>query len=133
MTVQNNANVYLPGTIQIPSSLLITGITNAYPMVVTASVNSMTSSNTYIVGQLVRLFIPRSYGMQQANQLTGQITAISGLSFSLDIDSRQFDTFVTPSGNVEQPASFSPAGSRNLQYDNTMGKVPFQSLNNIGN
>lgn len=135
MPVPNDANTYLVGTIQIPSSLLITAITKAYPMVVTASVDSEKAANTYVVGQLVRLFIPRPYGMPQANQLTGQILAINGLDFSLDINSTQFDTFAVPvSGvNVGQPASFSPAGSRNLQLDNTTRQVPFQSLNDRGN
>ncbi len=128
-----NANTYLVGTIQIPSSLLITGITNSFPMVVTVSVDVFTASNTYIVGQLVKLLIPNPYRMIQADGLQGQILAINGLQVSLDIDSRQFDTFVTPSGNVEQPASLSPAGSRNLQYSNNTGQVPFQSLNDRGN
>ncbi len=128
-----DANEYLVGTIQIPSSLLITGITNDYPMVVTASVEPITASNTYMVGQLVKLFVPNPYRMTQANGLVGQILGINGLQFSLDIDSRQFDVFVTPSGNVEQPASLSPAGSRNLAYSNDTNQLAFQSLNNIGN
>ncbi len=133
MTVPNDANTYLPGTIAIPSSLVITAITRALPMVVTASVNPVTASNSYIVGQLVRLTVPASYRMIQANGLVGEIIAINGLNFSLNIDSRQFDTFVVPSGNVEQPASLAPAGSRNLQYSNNTDVVGFQSLNNRGN
>lgn len=131
--VPNNANEYLPGTIQIPSSMDITAITQSFPMVVTAVLNSVTESNTYIIGQLVRLTIPRSYGMWQANKIVGQIVAISGLNFSLDIDSRLFDAFVVPSGNIEQPASLAPSGSRNLQFSNLTGQVGFQSLNNLGN
>ncbi len=102
-------------------------------MVVTAIVNQVTESNSYIVGQVVKLMIPRSYGMFQADNLQGQILAINGLDFSLDIDSRQFDVFSIPSGNTEQPASFSPSGSRNLQFNNSTNSVPFQSLNNRGN
>jgi hypothetical protein len=128
-----NANAYLVGTIQIPSSLLITSITNAYPMVVTVSVDVYTASNTYIVGQLVKIVVPNPYRMIQADGLIGQILAINGLQFNLDIDSRQFDAFVIPSGNVEQPSSLSPAGSRNLQYSNQTNQVAFQSLDNRGN
>lgn len=131
MTVPNDSNTYLPGTIFIPSTLLIEAITQSYPMVVTASVPS-TGSNNYVVDQLVRLFIPFSYGMQQANQLVGQIVDINGLDFSLDIDSRLFDPFSIPASG-EQPASFSPSGSRNLQYNNTTNQVAFQPLNNQGN
>lgn len=129
----NNSNQYLPGVITIPSSLNITEITNSYPMIVTAEINPFTEANTYIPGQVVKLTVPRPYGMFQANGLAGEILSIDGLDFSLNIDSTLFDVFVVPSGNVEQPASFSPSGSRNLSFNNTTRKVPFQSLNNIGN
>jgi hypothetical protein len=131
--IPNNANTYLPGTIQIPSALNITAITNSYPMEVTVEVNAVTESNSYIVGQVVRLTVPRSYGMFQAHNLQGQIIAIDGLDFSLNLDSRQFDVFAVPEGNVEQPASLAPAGSRNLQFNNSTNSVPFQSLNDRGN
>lgn len=128
------ANQYLPGVITTPSSLLIVGATKSLPMVITVAVgNSTTAANTYIVGMSVRLVIPKPYGMYQANGLVGTILAINGLDFTLSIDSSLFDTFVIPSGSVETPASISPNGSRNLQYDNTTLEVPFQSLNNIGN
>lgn len=128
-----SANTYLPGTIVTPSSLLITAITQAYPMAITASVNSVTASNSYFPGQLIRLIIPPAYGMQQADGLTGKILAINGLVFSVDIDSTLFDAFSVPSGNVTKPASFSPAGSRNLEFNNSTNNVPFKSLNNVGN
>ena len=128
------SNNYLPPVIQIPSSLTITAITQALPMVITVAIgNSSTEANTYIVGMAVRLFVPYSYGMFQANNLVGTITAISGSNFTLNLDSSQFDPFVVPSGNVEQPATIAPFGSRNLQYSNLTADVPFQSLNNIGN
>ncbi len=127
-------NQYLPGVIAIPSSLVITGITRSFPMVITIEVaNTSTEANTYIVGMAVRLFIPYTYGMFQANNLVGTIIGIDGLDFTLNIDSSAFDAFVIPSGNVAQPASISPAGSRNLEYSNRTNDVPFQSLNNIGN
>lgn len=127
------ANQYLPGVIQIPSALEITAITNALPMVLSVSADPITQEATYIVGQLVRLNIPYPYGMFQANGLTGQVVAVSSTTISLDIDSRGFDVFVVPTGNVSQPASLSPAGSRNLEFSNLTRQVPFQSLNNIGN
>ena len=127
--------MFLPGVITIPSTLLITGITQSFPMVVSVEVgNDTTEVNTYIVGMCVKLFIPRSYGMFQANGLTGTIIAIVDSNFYLNIDSTYFDVFVVPSGNVEIPASLSPNGSRNLEYSNsTINIVPFKSLNNIGN
>ncbi len=132
MMVPNNSNTYLPPTIQIPSALEITSITQDNPMVITTLANT-DQVNTYIVGQLVRLTVPVTYGMFQANGLTGQIVAINGSDFSLNINSSGFDAFVIPSGNVQQPASMAPSGSRNLQFDNTTSQVPFQSYNNRNN
>lgn len=128
------ANQYLPPVIAIPSSLLITNITQSLPMVVSVAIgNTTTEANTYIVGMSIRLFVPKTYGMYQANNLVGTIKGINGSNFTLTLDSSQFDVFIVPSGNVETPASISPFGSRNLEYNNDTDLVPFQSLNNIGN
>jgi len=127
-------NQYLPPVITIPSSLTITAITQSSPMVITVAIgNAASEANTYIVGMAVRLNVPQSYRMYQANGLVGTITAINGNQFTLNLDSTQFDAFVVPSGNAEQPASLAPNGSRNLQYNNNTDLVPFQNLNNIGN
>jgi hypothetical protein len=126
------ANQYLKGVIQIPSMLLITGVTRSYPMIVTFTVPS-TGSNTYKVNQLVRLTIPYTWGMSQANGLTGRILYVDSTTMQLDIDSNYFDAFVDGSSSKETPASLAPAGSQNLEINNTSRQVPFQSLNNIGN
>jgi len=126
-------NIYLPGVIAIPSSLVITSITRSFPMVVTAVVNSVTESNTYIPGMLIRFTIPNSYGMQQLNGQTSKITFVSGLNFSFNVDSTQFDPFSVPAITAQQPASMAPAGSNGLQFGNDTLQVPFQSLNNQGN
>jgi len=128
-------NRYLPPVIGIPSSLLITAITQASPMVITVSIgNAASEANTYIPGMAIKLFVPITCGMFQANNLIGTITAVNGLKFTLNIDSSQFDAFLVPSGLSQSPASISPNGSRNLQYNNdNVDSVPFQNLNNIGN
>lgn len=126
------ANQYLPGTIQIPSSLLITNITQSYPMVITFTVPA-NSYNSYVPDQVVRLTVPKTWGMFQANGLTGKILNINTTTMVIDIDSTYFDAFVDGSSSSETPASLAPSGSRNLQYNNFTNNVPFQSLNNIGN
>lgn len=126
------ANQYLPGVIQIPSALLITGITQSFPMVITFTVPS-TGANTYVVNQVVRLTVPKTWGMFQANGLTGKILAVDSTTMSLNIDSTYFDAFVDGSSTSETPASLAPSGSQNLEYTNLTNQVPFQSLNNIGN
>lgn len=128
------SNQYLPPVVQIPSSLNIIAISQSLPMQVTVEIsNPTTEANTYIVGMSIRLMVPQTYGMYQANNLVGTIKAIDASTFTLNIDSSGFDAFVIPTGNVEQPATISPAGSRNYQYSNSSGPVPFQSLNNLGN
>jgi len=126
-------NNYLPPVITIPSALEIVAISQSFPMIVTTTMNS-DQANTYISGQLVKLNVPNDYKMIQANGLQGQIVNVSGANISLNIDSTFFDAFVIPSSIKSiQPASLSPAGSRNLQFSNNTKQVPFQSLNNFGN
>lgn len=132
MTYPNNANQYLPGTIQIASALEITAITQAKNAVITTTEDPVSQENTYIPGQLIKLNIPFGYGMQQANGLTVQITDVSGSDFTVDMDSTNFDPFSVPSSGTK-PASLGPYGSRNLSYSNTTNQLAFQSLNNRGN
>lgn len=127
MTIQEN-NPYLAPSPVIPRFLLISNITNASTCVVT-----VTTPNTYVVGQLVRFFVPPDYGMFQINDLQGLITSIdvTNLIFSVAIDTTQFDSWVTPSSGNPAPATISPAGSRNSY--NTLN-IPFHSLDgSVGN
>ena len=79
------ANQYLPPVILIPSSLMITSISRSSPMVVGVAIqNATTEANTYIVGMAVRLFVPQTYGMYQANNLVGTITSINGFNFYIE-------------------------------------------------
>lgn len=125
-----SANTFLPPSPVVPPFLIITAITQAYPMVVTASPSFTYTTSIYVVGQLVRFFVPSSYQMIQANGLTGQILAINGTSYTIDIDSTHFDAFVVPANYTPQPASLAPAGSRNLYNTQT---EPFHSEGNTGN
>lgn len=128
----NNANQYLPPVIAIPSALQITNMTQSFPMVITTS-NNTDQENTYQAKQLIKLFIPRGYGMFQANGAICEILSVNGDDIAVNIDSTNFDAFITPPPNTEQPASLSPSGSRNLEFNNFSRLVPFQSLNNNGN
>jgi hypothetical protein len=129
--IPNNANVYLPPVITVPSALTIINITNSYPMIVTAIPND-DQANVYIEQQQITLNVPATFGMIQANGLKGIILDVNGDDISLDVDSRNFDPFINP--NDGQIATLSPSGSRNLEYtNNTANHVPFKSLNNRGN
>ena len=100
-------------------------------MVVTVSANT-DQMNTYIPGQKVKLTVPVTFGMWQANGKTGQIVAIGTNILTLNIYALGFDPFVIPS-NSNLNATLAPSGSQNLEFNNGTAQVPFQSLNNIGN
>lgn len=81
-----------PNPIFQPAMRLIASISNSYPMVVTT-----TFDHQYVSGTIVRLDIPPADGMQQANQLYGPIAVTGTTTFTMDIDSTNFDVFSIPS------------------------------------
>ena len=120
-------NEYLVGTPCSPLSNLITAISQTSPMTITVA-----DVNNYIIGQLITLTVPESYGMYQANGLTTAITNIdpTGLIFTVAIDATQFDPFVIPAMFQPMPAQLTSAGARNLW---NFTSLPFRSLTNVGN
>lgn len=74
-----------------PASRLISSITRAYPAVVTT-----TFDHGYTSGTLVRFKVSEAVGMFQINNLIGEITVTGGNSFSVNIDTRGFDSFAFP-------------------------------------
>lgn len=74
-----------------PKRLWITGITAANPMVV-----SVSTTHLYNVGSKVRLIVPAAFGMVEANNLLGEVTAIGANTLTLDIDSSAFTAFAYP-------------------------------------
>lgn len=74
-----------------PAMRLITDITNAVNAEVTTSF-----AHDYLSGLVVRIIVPEGYGMVQINQLVGTITVTGDDTFTIDIDTTQFDPFVIP-------------------------------------
>lgn len=72
-----------------PAMRLVTNITNDRAAVVTTSF-----AHGYITGVIVRLYVPQPFGMPQADQLQGSITVLDDYSFSIDIDTSEFDPFI---------------------------------------
>lgn len=66
----------------------ISAITNANPAAITT-----TTDHNYGDGDIVRLLIPKAYGMVQADKLTGQVTVTGSDTFEINIDTTNFDTF----------------------------------------
>lgn len=69
---------------------IISNITNAHPAVITT-----TFDHQYLTGMIVRLMIPKGYGMAQANQLYAPIVVTGDTTFTIDIDTTYFDQFIT--------------------------------------
>lgn len=95
---------------------LITAITNDVNAAVTTSF-----AHQYGTGLIVRLIVPRQYGMVQANNLSGTITVTSPTTFTITIDTRAFDPFVypgpTPPVGTTTPAQVIPFGEINSILD----------------
>ena len=90
-----------------PAYRIVTGITNAFPALVTTSFD-----HQYFDGTIVRLYVPNDYGMRQANGLQGAITVVSPTTFLIAIDTTQFDAFVVPTP-TRQYAQSVPIGEVN--------------------
>lgn len=90
-----------------PAMRVITAITNGFTAQVTTSF-----AHDYLDGMIVRLYVPRDYGMIQADKKMGTITIVDSTNFLIDIDTTYFDAFVVPmSTNVN--AQVVPIGEVN--------------------
>ena len=85
-----------------PAMRIISNITNDFPAQVTTTFN-----HNYITGLIVRLIVPIGYGMVQANQLSGSIIVTGDTTFTIDIDTRYFSPYTTPSSpdDLQYPQS----------------------------
>ena len=84
------ANVVIEADFYEPSRFVITAISTGATTTVTTSV-----AHNYVIGQLVRLLIPRLYGAQQLNQQTGYVLSIpSTTQVVLAIDSSFANAFI---------------------------------------
>lgn len=71
-----------------PAARVISSITNSNPATIVTSFD-----HNYITGVIIRLFIPAGFGMVQANNLEAQITVVDDTTFTIDIDTTNFDVF----------------------------------------
>lgn len=74
-----------------PAMRLLVAITQSNPAVITVSPNHL-----YKTGLIVRFDIPFVNGMQQLNQQTASIIVTGLTTFTVPIDTTQFDAFVVP-------------------------------------
>ena len=90
-----------------PTNRNIANITAAASAVVTTLVD-----HGYAIGQRVKFNIPTEYGMIELNGLTGNITAVSDSTFTVDVNSAAFTAFQFPitTETPFTPASVVPTG-----------------------
>lgn len=105
-----------------PPIRLIASITRANPALVTTAIRIDTISqpniivygvHRYTTGMKVRLDIPISCGMPEANTKTGIITVTGTNTFTIDIDTTLFTPFsipTTPNPQIDTCAQVVPIG-----------------------
>jgi hypothetical protein len=107
-----------------PRHRFVTKMTAATSMVITMSV-----THGFTAGQAVRLVVPAAFGMVEADNLIGNITAVdttltTGNTITVDIDSSAFTAFAFPV-NADVPFSQAlvvPVGeTANSTYANSLG------------
>ena len=74
-----------------PSMRIISAITNSNPASVTT-----TFDHDYITGTIVRFYIPEAEKMTQLDKMKGTITVTGATTFTVDIDTTNFDSFSIP-------------------------------------
>ena len=75
-----------------PAMRIISAITNATTVTVTTSF-----AHLYVSGTIVRFDIPVGFGMEQINQQFGPITVTGSTTFTMPIDTTNYDVFQIPS------------------------------------
>lgn len=94
-----------------PTRRIISAITNSNPATVTTVLD-----HEYVDGTIVRIYVPKADGMQQIDKMTGSITVTGAKTFTVDIDTTNFDTFSIPVGvsrHVVTCAYVIPIGENN--------------------
>lgn len=98
MSVSTQSSViYYPGYSQqqVFENLIvrtIESISNSYPMVLTTTVD-----HGYPAGLMVRFLIPIMFGMQELNDIEGQVISVTDNTLTLNINSINFSLFSYPS------------------------------------
>lgn len=91
------SNVPINAEFYEPSQFFISAITLGNPTVITTTVN-----NNYVVGQLVRLIIPPTFGTRQLNEQTAYVVSIPASNqVAVSINSLNYDSFISSSSTTQ--------------------------------
>jgi len=101
-----------------PSEFVISGV-----LLGTTTTVTTVLSNNYVIGQIVRLLIPESFGCSQLNEQTGIVISIPAANqVILNIDSsKNVDAFKSSSATTK--AQIVPVGDINSGNVNSNGRV----------
>lgn len=97
--------------VYMPSMRLIDAITQTNPAIVTTSFD-----HGYVTGTVVRIDVPRDFGMPEIDKQTGTIIVTGDDTFAIDIDSTFYEPFAVPSPIPAHMATWAqvvPIGSDN--------------------
>lgn len=117
----------------LPEYLFITNISQA-----TQAVVKVSTLHDYVAGMQIRLDIPSTYGMSQADGLTVLIKSVTDYTLTVDLDTSGFDAFAFPASdasvNQVRFATLAPSGQKayydavnNVQYGYNVQEAPFRS------
>jgi hypothetical protein len=105
----------------MPAGREIAAITNADIAEVTT-----TFAHGYLDGAIVRLYIPKNFGMEQADGLIVTIAVTSPTQFLITLDTTTYDPFVIPPlqpGWNLTPAQVIPVGEQTDHLDSSFKNI----------
>ena len=81
-----------------------------------------TTSNTYVMGQLVRFLVPSQYGMSELSEMQAYVTLVeSSTQFIADVNTLNFTDFI-PNASTTTFAFVNPIGDVNTGAINASGR-----------
>lgn len=108
-----------------PAMRIVSSISQAAQATVTT-----TFAHQYVSGDIVRIVIPPGFGMQQINQMIAPLTVTGSTTFTIPINTINFDPFSTPSQRPlnKQYAHVVPVGEINSNlYGAVQNVLPYQA------
>ena len=131
MSIPNTQNYYaVPFPMFQRAMRNILSITQDKNAVITTTFDGVNPGNhQYMTGLIARIYIPDGFGMTQINKRQSPITVLTPSTFSVDIDTTDFDPFVIPNyqpGNFGTPANVVPVGEiSNILTEATQNVLPY--------
>jgi hypothetical protein len=113
-----------------PAMRNILSITNAFPALITTTYDGINPGNhNYETGLIVRLYIPKGWGMPIGRRDVYNITVTSPTQFTVNLDTTLLEPFVIPAynpGHYGTPPVVVPVGEDNdTLYQATQNVLPY--------